>query len=923
MTADPSPSSSTDSLNRPSDIVDGVTQENGGGREEGDVELALFRRIRSLSTMSGRSGEPDQRVPSAGYRRYLQHPLSMFSSEPDEDDDTDIYGDNSYQGSLQASSKSSTANGGDLNNNQDKEEHSNLHRAVSTGVAWRDALVQACATLLGKTMDELKEEFNTVLAASATSAHTFSTQGAAFEPIPRDFADYAIISTLKQQDPLSMENASSWLFNMMDRTGAGFVLRDEFIRYAPFIGHIADFAVANIVFDELVREQVRLAADSDDDKEDGKDRDKGRNKRPKRNGRSPGHDNQPKHCNSDPSPHSGLRQRKRASQSESNGRTSLRDNRQSDRVDGIDSNSSQGSDSSTSDPRSRDLYPPSAALHFDMWRRFFQAVQDKYHCIDDDWVRVKREIGIDSEETLIKSQGALDHSDLFPTLGKLYLSQRYLIFFAAVGRNHYVARLGAVADVTNASIPIMMRDCMRVTLESEAKAAMDGVSAVVKDDVMGSAPEDDKGSKAEPEERHEHTQSQHIGRLMRQFTAGRKPLMFSLLEFRERKRRDNWVNLVREMVAAHKLHVQLGFGSSARAVRNVHKSDGDYGNDDNNNDDDDKSKEKRKTFSLNYSKSPFRGEPSPPLLAVAAHSNIVRYRALRRVTRKRVSPALLVFSRAERNPSLTNWYTDSVRAYESQSGRTWIERALAAIRDNMEINDRMYRVQDDEPFDVGKLGDAIGRLAELCAPLARLMQHFEYLIQWRNPPATILAILVCMTIACNGLVHYVPAGIMFLLALWVVETKYNWLGLGMGGSRTEDAEQRQRNVLEMVAQVHDTLAAAQNVLSRINRELGKMQSLFLWGCPNESDSWIAVGSLCFVSAVLMMVPTSSLFLSMVFFMFFKHFLPPSNPVLRFWQSVPSRIEARKKLDAKQYHDIKRKHTIGPSDRASMARSKSG
>lgn len=968
--ASPSSSADPDPFSSSANIVDGLTPENGGGREEGDVELALFRRIRSFSNVS--MPRPSF-SPAWGYQRYFQHPLSMFSSdipdsaesdpsetpavgssnnEPDENTDANVINDdsNNVNSNKQPVNSSllhsrSKASPSSSTSPQPSSAHSS-----SSSAAWRDALVQACASMLGKTLDELRADYNDVISASTPSATTFASQSSTFEPIPRDLADYAIITTLKQQDPSTMQNASSWLFNMMDRTGAGFVLRDEFIRYAPFIGPISDFAVAGIVFDELVREQVRAATEAaaasanerarqqkrnDNNQQKEKDRhqqyDRLRNKHNK---------------NMSDSTHDGLRQRKNPThplEPNPNERTPLNLNYNSNNNKGKDSFSSDvfKTSSSSSDARTSietrpspgsdlptiDMFPPSAALHFDMWRVFFQAIQDKYHYVDEDWVRVKREIGIDPEETLIKSQGALDHSDLFPTLGKLYLSQRYLIFFAAVGRNHYVVRLGAIAEVSTDAIPLMMRDCVRIRLESEAKVAMDGVSAVVNESVPSKTDgtnEKNSGGGGGGGEQEEEQVSQYIGKLMRQYMGGRKPLLFSLLEFRETKRRDNWVHLIREMASAYKLHAQLGFGSAGRAVRDIHKRNGkgagsglsDDDEDDDgsgasgadggnasgnkqnkggkNGEDRKKVEKRRKNFSLNYSRSPFRSEPSPPLLAVAAHSNIVRYRALRRVTQKRVSRALLVFSDEERNPALVNWYTDSVRAYQSQSGRTWIERALTAIRENMDTNDRMYRVQDDEPFDIGKLGDEIGRFAELCAPFARVMQFFDHLIQWRNPPATILAILVCLFIAYNGYVHYVPAFMVLLQALWVVETKFNMLGMGMGGAATEDAEQRQRNVLQLVAQVHDTLAAGQNVLARSNRELGKVQTLFLWSCDDDRDSWISVGSLCLVSLVLLVVPARTIFLALMFFLFFKHFLPPSNPGLRFWQTIPSRIDVRRK-----------------------------
>lgn len=873
---------SIDSSSSHSDILDGVDQDNGGGREEGDVELALFRRIRSMSNMSALPTTHTFR--NASYRHYFHHPLSMFTPGPnDNGNDTGDNSDSGHDSTKRKICPDSESNRSKKNNVSAEE---NL-KSASTEVEWRDALIQACAALLGKSRAQLETDYVAMSSAASACAATFATHQPQFEPLPRDLADYAIITTLKHQDSLSMQNAASWLFNMMDRTGAGYVLRDEFMRYSPFITPVADFAVSGIVFDELVREQTRVAGEdtsplpavgSTASSPASTTAPASATNKSRKNDRSAGN--------------STVRQRhSRDKVNIDKAKGQERGRREPCDDDDCDTLLRHSSDPLPGGPPLRNLFPPGGALRFELWRNFFHAVQDKYHYPDEDWVRVKREVGIDPDETLIKSQGALDHSDLFPTLGKLYLSQRYLIFFAAVGRNHYVIRLGAVADISTDAIPFMMRDCMRITLESEVKVAIDGVSAVVKDD------DGKNGENPKPDGENQLTQSQHVGKLMKKFSSGRKPLIFSLLEFRIKKRRDNWVNLVREMVSAHKLHAQLGFGSSGRMVRTVQigarKAGGIdldiVGDKDNDEADDKQNEERKRTQTLNYSRSPFRNEPSPPLLAVAAHSNIVRYRALRRVTEKRVSHALLIFSRAERNASLVNWYIDSVRAYESQSGRTWIERALAVIRDNMDSNDRIYRIEDDEPFDVGKLGDAIGRFAELCAPMARVLQFFNYLIQWRNPSATILAILVCMAVAVKGLVHYVPAFLFFSQAVWIVETKYNVFGLRMAGLSAGDAKEEERNVLELVAQVHDTLAAAQNVLSKLNGELGKVQAVSLWGCENDFESWIAVGALCFAAFILALLPLHVLFVFLVFFMFFKHFLPPSNPALRYWQSLPTRI----------------------------------
>lgn len=884
----------------PDEMVDGAIGVDDGGREAGDIELAIFRRIRSLSNVSGKRLIANS--GGNGYRRYLADPLSMFS-----------------QGAEDTQPPESPSVGSSKSDDEDDEADtleedadSGLEHYVSHGVAWRDAMVQACADLLGKNLEELEREFTSSKAATDASNTAFSCETKSFEPMPRDVADYAIMSTLKVQDALSMQNATSWLFNMMDRTGAGYVLREEFIRYAPFIGPVADAAVAGIVFDELVQEQVRRAAENNDD-EVLTDR-KGKQTKVESERNSPGETRE------------GLRRRKQSAPRK-NAEVGSHAPREDDNENGSLANDSNVSVmTQPGDPSARELYPPAMALRYETWRPFFVAIQDKYRCHDDDWVNVKQQLGIDSGEHLIKSQPAVDHSDLFPTLGKLYLSERYLIFHAAVGRNHYVARLGAIAEVNNSAIPLMMRDCLKITLESEVKVAMDGISALPKEDSSDSKGNAQNGQqKKEPDAKREPTLSEHVGTLMRKFSSGRKPLMFSLMEFRETKRRDNWVKIVREIVAAHKLHVQLGFGSSGRAVPSVQSlqvpssDEVSHGEGETDSKENKKAQEMNKGRMLNYIRSPFRNEPSPPLLVVAAHGNIVRYRALRRVTRKRVTNSLLLFSHPDRNAQLINWYTDSVRAYDNRRGRSWIERALTAIRDNMDINDRMYRLQDDEPFDPAILGDAIGRFAELCSPVARTMQFLSHLFQWRNPPATILAILVCIGIAAKGLVNYVPAFLLFCQAAWVVETRYNWLGLGMGQAGSEDAETRQANVLALVAQVHDTLAAAQNVLSKLNRELGKVQSLCLWG-TEEWQSWVAVGFLMFVSLILLIVPTRTLFLGTVFFLFFKHFLPPSNPALRFWQGIPSRVVKQTKLSRKAEARRRRR---GSTPRASQHLSNQG
>jgi hypothetical protein len=121
--------------------------------------------------------------------------------------------------------------------------------------SWRDAMVTACADLLGRSMEQLRAEFDAIHSAAQSAAAAEAAVGvipnsatsnvAASDPLlPRDLADHAIMATLKSRDTFAMQNAPSWLFNTMDRSGAGFVLRDEFIRYSPLMSPIADSAVA-------------------------------------------------------------------------------------------------------------------------------------------------------------------------------------------------------------------------------------------------------------------------------------------------------------------------------------------------------------------------------------------------------------------------------------------------------------------------------------------------------------------------------------------------------------------------------------------------------------------------------------------------------------------------------------------------------
>jgi hypothetical protein len=295
---------------------------------------------------------------------------------------------------------------------------------------------------------------------------------------------------------------------------------------------------------------------------------------------------------------------------------------------------------------------------------------------------------------------------------------------------------------------------------------------------------------------------------------------------------------------------------------------------------------------LAYLMSPFRNEPPPPLLAVAAHANVVRYRSLKIVSGACNPVSVLVFSHADRCTASVNWYVESVRMHDNRSGRSWIERAMDAIRENMAINKRVYVADDDEPFDVARLGEGIGRLAELCTPVMRLAQFVTHILQWRNPPATVLALVTCFYFVYEDWVQYIPTLMMLFVAGLIVATRSEMFGLEgwmWGGGRPEDSRQRQANVLEMVASVHDTLRAAQNVIKRLNDLLGKVQALCMWGTGAEWQSWVSVGAVVGLGGLMLFANARALFCIAVVLTFSRHFAPPRTPPERFWASVPTRL----------------------------------
>lgn len=401
----------------------------------------------------------------------------------------------------------------------------------------------------------------------------------------------------------------------------------------------------------------------------------------------------------------------------------------------------------------------------------------------------------------------------------------------------------------------------------------------------------------------------------------------------------------------------------------------------------------------NWPTSPYEHDVSSPLLAVFAHVNCVRTRALRRATGRR-SRRLLVFSHPaarlagglavvgdaaggrgcghggigggvsvgadggavgsgalngsvvegdgggggggrgvpaaaaaagtvaipcdawEPNPATeagvaVAWYLRSVRTVDGLGERSWVSRALSAIRENIQVNVAMYEARDDAPFDVATLGDNLSRLAELLSPVGALADAAAGLVQWRNPPASVLGLLAALGVAHVNAIAYLPAAAVAAAAAAVLYNRavlYGVDGVGGGGADAPNfwsvgpaaspaaeaarlrrlrkrqaaraaARARASGVVAMLSAVHGTLVGVQNGCGRLNRQLGKVEVLALW--VTEADSWKLVGGLVAVAVVLALFPVKVLYVSAVLFLYGKHFLPPNNPALRWWLTVPS------------------------------------
>ena len=731
------------------------------------------------------------------------------------------------------------------------QDGSSNYERIDTSQTWNNQIIESCAHFLRKSVSELNDEYQDKFISSNNAFPDHSA-----ELLPRDFADFVIISALKANLSLKKKNLCAWYFNLMDRNGSGYVQKEEFVRYSPYMSPVSDGAMSGTIF------SILLATQEQSDHNSARQCLNSQNCEPVTTGSS-----SEQLCGTDSSPleHTTnvmLHTRRRKILRRNNG--------------GNDSSSCEGSPKSAT--VAYNLLPSGNALLFETWQKYYESVLENYAIDDPEWSKVKEEVGIDPDEVLIKSENAVAHVDFLPSLGKIYLSQRYLIFHAAIGINHYVARLGAVIDVRKSSIPFLLRDVFEVFLASETQAAIQGITS---------------SNYVTPRESHRKRKQsipEHIEKIMKKFTSGVKPLVLSLLEVGDSAKRDEWVTIIQEIVCGHELHRRMGFGNSGRvSFAFQHRLETE----------DEISIEarraelarsrQRRSKSIDDVYSPFLNEPLTPLLVIAAHVNVARYKSFECELVRSNPHRLLIFSHPQLHKSKIKWFVDSVQKHDGWTERSWIKRVLSSVRENIDTNERLYNAHDFEPVSIPVLTTNIGRLAELCSPLANFVQNCNYLFQWRNPSATILAILSCIFISTRELIVYIPSMVVFSLILCVIETRFSIIGLYEQGSSAEEAREQRENVFQMVAQVQDALQAAQNVILYVNKHLGKVQTLFLWRCDYRK-SWIALMFLAATTVVLSMFSAKLLFMTCVFFMFGKHFLPPSNPVLRFWESVPSNLD---------------------------------
>ncbi|KAA8496932.1 Cycloeucalenol cycloisomerase [Porphyridium purpureum] len=715
---------------------------------------------------------------------------------------------------------------------------------------WRSAMASVCAGMMERSVQELEELYEKESEAMAQMGGRRMLRFAQYHHQPEDAADFIIMMTLQTLETFSLQNAPSWFFNVMDRNGCGTVHEPEFLRYASIMYPLCDPAVAKYIWNMLMEAQRQEdAAEAAKTKavasgSTGKDASRSEAMLPVAADDQDEHVSTPSLVTSQSSPPAiSQTQHKRNSSTLS--------------VSSMKSTASAAVSYAepgrglTSTVKAR-----STGFKFKVWKKYVTEMKANYDAFEVEWENTKSALFLDPLEPLIFSFTAIDHSEMIPSLGRLFLSERYLVFTAGVGARNYVIRLGNISEIKPTWLSFTMRDCIEIHVEPELKSALKadgGVAAVTS--TQSSETQLASSSSSEP-----CAYAIAAAALVKSYSISGDPILFSFPELGDSRMRDTWLRFIREMVTAYKLHNNYGFGSKGRPP--AHDS----------------------PWTDDAARSPYRNDVPPPLLSVAAGLNIIRTKSLQAVL-GRPSWLLLIFSDLGEHENVAKYYVDSIRNVTTKEHSSWVSRTVLTIKENMQINSRLADVYEEEPFEVQKLGEAIIRFWELIQPAIQAYELYDSIKQWKNPPATVLAMLICSFIAYRNWVMYIPSLLLFLYMALILGVRVRLVGVRGSDAEAARASKKARStMLEFVKSVHDALQAAQNLISRWNRMLGKMESLQLWAVPWMT--WVLL-SLVFVTAILLLlIPARWIFVAFILDTFSQFFRYPVGAADQFWADIP-------------------------------------
>ncbi|KAK4538320.1 hypothetical protein CDCA_CDCA17G4345 [Cyanidium caldarium] len=693
---------------------------------------------------------------------------------------------------------------------------------------WRDAIATACADMLHVTLDDLRrrhERYRSERQGKAPGAADRSfaiDEGDLGARAPRDFADYVIMKTLRAHDVFSMQNARSWTFNLMDRTGDGRAYRPEFVRYAPLMPPIADGAIAELEFEVLA-------------------------------GRA---------------------------------------HRQSDCNEEAQNGDQQGD----ADGSSRGVRPVDAAepfIGFETWDSFLAALVKILTKPKPEWTEAKKLLQVEPGELLVKSHTAIDHSGMFPIPGKLFLSERYLAFIAALGRSHFLLPLELVRGISTTELPIIRRDCLVVTFEPPSRKDFAADTPVIR-----FAPS----------------------------TGAERRLLFSFSEFRYATQRDAWHAYVSEMAAsfwcarrnnliadgvarmAMRLPRELSETSSAAiadaasmrpAAAELPKSAmrAASGN----------TVERSETADVTEVASLYYADLPPPVLARVARMNIIRSRALKRVNQGALPTRLLVFApdwRLEssdtggatsddgevlrRKHEALSKYVAAAKQIADGERRSWLSRAVQRVNVNLEVNRRRREAErEDEPLDISLLSRNIALFIELLAPFVVLFQGLQYVVQWVQPVLSAIVLVALLVMVAMNWVKYLFPVALATYAVFLLLIRVQLAGPAASDQAVATASERTTS-FSLIMRVHNGLRVTQSALQAMNYHLAKVESLHLWRAPHLT--WRYLAALALVVAVTAVVPFRWLFGLLVVYCFTLQFRNPDarDFVDEWYEAIPGR-----------------------------------